>query len=450
MTPPRPRRHSRARLARATTRAALLSLATLTPSLHAQGAAQPSSLAFRCAPSTTAAAVGLTGQTLFTAERGHGFRDSLDGDAAGVCASSRPFLFDVALPEGNYQVTIELGHPARATETTVKVEARRLVLERVRTRPGQFETRTFTVNVRTAAIPGGDSVRLKSREVGSATWDDRLTLELNGTNPSLRAIRIEPVRRRPITVFLAGNSTVVDQTAEPWAAWGQMFPRFFRPGRVVIANHAESGESLKSFVAERRLDKIMGTMSRGDYLFIEFAHNDQKPGGSYVEPFTTYKEQLRLYIEKARSRGATPVLVTSMHRRRFDSTGAIVNTLGDYPEAVRQTAREEQVALIDLNAMSKRFYEALGPNESKKAFVHYPAGTYPNQTTDLADDTHFNNYGAYELARMVVEGLRRTSLPLARELAPDAGRFDPSKPDPVDRFALPASPVTVTVKPAGS
>ncbi|MEO8624660.1 MAG: hypothetical protein ABI625_26495, partial [bacterium] len=138
--------------------------------------------------------------------------------------------------------------------------------------------------------------------------------------------------------------------------------------------------------------------------------------------------------------GATPVLVTSMHRRQFDSSGVIVNTLGDYPEAVRQTASEEHVALIDLNAMSKQFYEALGPDRSKKAFVHYPAGTYPDQVADLKDDTHFNNYGAYELARMVVAALRKTSLPLARELLPDARVFDPSHPDPVEQFRLPPSP----------
>ena len=189
-------------------------------------------------------------------------------------------------------------------------------------------------------------------------------------------------------------------------------------------------------------------MQKGDYLFIEFAHNDQKPGSTYLEPFTTYKEYLGRFITEARSRGATPVLVTSMHRRRFDSTGTIVNTLGDYPEAVRQTAAEQHVAIIDLNAMSKQFYEALGPVRSTRAFVHYPAGTYPGQTTKLEDDTHFNNYGAYELAKMIVEGLRHTSLPLARELAPGLPTFDPAHPDAVEQFALPPSPLAAAAIPA--
>ena len=135
-----------------------------------------------------------------------------------------------------------------------------------------------------------------------------------------------------------------------------------------------------------------------------------------------------------------------MHRRRFDSTGVIINTLGDYPEAVRQTAAEEHVALIDLNAMSKRFYEALGPERSKKAFVHYPAGTYPDQTAKLEDDTHFNNYGAYELARMVVEGLRKSTLPLAHEFLPDIPSYDPSHPDALETFSLPASPLAAAAE----
>jgi lysophospholipase L1-like esterase len=228
-----------------------------------------------------------------------------------------------------------------------------------------------------------------------------------------------------------------------------MIPRFFRPG-VVVANHAESGETLKAFIGERRLAKVSSTMQKGDYLFIEFAHNDQKPGSSHVEPFTTYKEYLERYIAEARARGATPMLVTSMHRRTFDSTGAVVNTLGDYPEAMRQTAVEQHVSLIDLNRMSKQFYEALGPERSRKAFVHYPAGTYPGQTSALADDTHFNNYGAYELARMVVEGIRTADSSLARLLLPGIPHFDPAHPDPIERFVLPPSPVSTAARPAGS
>lgn len=403
---------------------------------------------FACASAPRSGATRLDGAMVYSVERGFGFHEALADAAPGRCASERPFLFDVAVPEGNYDITVVLGDGASSV-TTVKAESRRLMLEQVRTGAGESVTRRFTVNVRTPYMAGGDSVRRKPREVGSATWDDRLTLEFNGVHPSVRDIRVEPARD-PVTVYLAGNSTVVDQAAEPWAAWGQMMPRFFQPGSVVVANHAESGETLKAFIGEHRLAKVLTTLKRGDYLFVEFAHNDQKPGSSHVEPFTTYKEYLGKFIDAAQSRGATPVLVTSMHRRAFDSTGHIVNTLGDYPAAMRELAAERHVALIDLNVMSKQFYEAMGPVQSTKAFVHYPADTYPGQVTELKDETHFNNYGAYELARMMVEGLRATELPLARLLLRDIPAFDPSHPDPVGEFTLPASPMAVIVKPAGS
>jgi hypothetical protein len=109
-----------------------------------------------------------------------------------------------------------------------------------------------------------------------------------------------------------------------------------------------------------------------------------------LEPFTSYKEQLKLYIAEARRKGATPVLVTSMPRRHFGADGKIANSLGDYPQAVRQTAAEEGVTLIDLNAAATAFFEALGPETSKRAFVHYPAGRFPGQQGELADDSHFS------------------------------------------------------------
>ena len=439
------RRQAGARLA-ATAGVALLAVAC--SARVPGGLSSAATFRFTCSSGPTDGATRLDGGVVYSASRGYGFREPLPDAADGRCASNRAYLFDLALPEGNYDVTVMLGDAAPSV-TTVKAESRRLMLEQVRTGAGEFVTRRFTVNVRTPYMAGGDSVRRKPREVGSATWDDRLTLEFGGVHPSVRAISVAPAKD-PVTVYLAGNSTVVDQAAEPWAAWGQMIPRFFQAGSVVIANHAESGETLKAFIGEHRLAKVLTTLKRGDYLFVEFAHNDQKAGSSHVEPFTTYKEYLGKFIDETQSRGATPVLVTSMHRRSFDSTGHIVNTLGDYPAAMRQLAEERHVALIDLNAMSKQFYEALGPVQSTRAFVHYPAGTYPDQVAELKDDTHFNNYGAYELARMMVQGLRASGLPLARSLQPDIAPFDPSHPDPVGEFTLPASPHAVIAKPAGS
>lgn len=364
--------------------------------------------------------------------------------------SDRPFFFSVQAPEGNYDVAITLGGDPAPSTTTVKVESRRLVIKELSTGPGVSTTQRFTVNMRSSQIATGGTVQLKGAENSSLDWDDKLTFEFNDAHPCVSAISIER-NDDAVTVYLAGDSTVVDQMYEPWAAWGQMLPAFFGPG-ISIANHAESGESLKSFIRERRLDKILSTIKPGDYLFIQFAHNDQKQGpphaSTYVEAATTYKAYLNVFVQEARLRGAIPVLVTSMNRRSFGSDGLIQNTLEDYPEAMRQYAREMGVPLIDLNAMSKTLYEALGQDGTLKAFVHFPANTFPGQTTELKDDTHFTNYGAYELAQCIIEGIEQNHLPLTKFLR-EHPSFDPAHPDPIAGFKLPLSPFTKSESPTG-
>ena len=328
------------------------------------------------------------------------------------------FATDAA--EGNYRVKLKLGSAEQACVTTVQAESRRLMLEKVKTMRGEFVTRTIVVNVRNSLIDGGGAVRLKDREKGALHWDNRLSLEFIGSPACPVSAEIEKIDSLP-TIFLAGDSTVTDQTKEPDASWGQMLTRFFGP-TVAIANHAESGESLKSFIAEGRLEKVMSQIRAGDYLFIQFGHNDMKQNlpRTYVEPFTTYKAYLKIFIAEARRRGAKPVLVTSMHRRNFDAEGKILNTLGDFPEAVRQTAKEENVPLIDLHSMSAVFYEALGPEKAPLAFA-----------ANGKDATHHNSYGAYELARMVVEGIKSAVPALAAHLTEDTGTFNPAHPDPI-------------------
>ena len=246
------------------------------------------------------------------------------------------------------------------------------------------------------------------------------------------AVEVVPVEDA-VTLYIVGDSTVTDQTREPWNSWGQMLPRFFGPG-VAVANHAESGESLKSSLGARRLDKVFSTMKAGDYLFVQFGHNDQKERGAGVGAFTSYKADLERYVEGAKERGGLPVLVAPVNRKSFDADGKVTNSLGDYPEAVRRVAREQAVPLIDLNAASKTLYEALGPAGAAKAFV---------------DGTHHNNYGSYELARCVVEGVRRGVPALAKHLA-DVPPFDPAKPDPVDSFKIPPSPARSNAAPDGN
>lgn len=352
-----------------------------------------------------------------------GGKDALRSD---FCTSEHPFYFSVALPEGNYNVTVTLGDAAADSATTIKAELRRLMIEKVETKRGRFETRTFTVNVRTSQIAGGGEVKLKDREKATEmwAWDEKLTLGFNNSNPSVVAIEITPANVS--TIYLLGDSTVCDQPREPYNSWGQMLTRFFGPG-VAIANHAESGESLRSSLAARRLEKVLSTIQPGDYLFIQYGHNDEKEKGEGVGAFTTYKSDLKKFVAEARARKAIPVLITPVQRRSFDKDQKITNSHGDYPEAVRQVAKEENVPLIDLNVVSQTLYEAWGAEPSKRAFA-------PN------DNTHHNNYGSYELAQCIVEGIRANKLSIAKYLARNARRFDPSHPDSMDNFKVPPSP----------
>lgn len=391
-----------------------------------------------------AGAIRVTTGSMYNERAGYGFEGStvLKETSRGIGADG-PFFFSVRLPEGNYHVKAEIA------SATVRVECRRLMVRDTVTGKVSFTVHVRDTLIRNAAGEVMGKVRLKPRERNYRHWDNLLTIELNGRAPAIRSLEITP-ERKGITVFLAGNSTVVDQDREPWAAWGQMIPSFFQPGKVAIANYAESGEALNSFIRARRLEKIISRMQAGDYLFIEFGHNDQKQKGEGVGPFTTYKKDLRFFIREARSKGGIPVLVTSMHRRSFDDAGRIINTLGDYPEAVRQTAREENVALIDLNAMSKTLYEAWGEAASLKAFVHYPANTFPGQPDALQDNTHFSTYGAYEIAKCIVKGIRDAGLPLARYLMNDVPPFDPTHPDDADAWYWPPSPLKPALKPDGN
>ena len=387
---------------------------------------------------------GITPRTTYTPDRGYGLHSVIDSgsiiessnpltcDFCTSDAGNNPFMFSVDVPEeGNYRVTVTLGGD-KPSNVFVKAESRRLMLENIITKPGETKECSFIVNIRNSRISEGRSVRLKPREKKDTAyhWDDRLTLEFCGKNPCICAVEIEKVDNLP-TVFLCGDSTVTDQTLEPWTSWGQMLTRFFKP-EVAVANYAESGLTLDAFKGQRRLEKIATQIKAGDYMFIQFAHNDMKRG---TPEEIGYQKSLIEFIELARKHKANPVLVTSMHRRRFDDSGKVIDTMSGFPEAMIAVAQEQNVPLIDLHAMSREFYEAMGPQESAKAFV---------------DGTHHNAYGAYELAKCIVEGIKTEVPQLAIFLLDDMPDFDPAHPDPVDKFYVPASPVYSNIKPEGS
>jgi lysophospholipase L1-like esterase len=365
--------------------------------------------------------------SVYSPDAGFGFEPGASVVAGKTSASSAtPFYFSVKLPEGNYKVTATLGGDASSV-TTVKAELRRLMLEKIKTGAGQTETRTFIVNLRTPAISTGGTVRLKDREKTTEIWDwdDKMTLEFNGSNPSVSKLEIE--KADVPTIYILGDSTVCDQPVEPWNSWGQMLPRFFKPD-IAIANHAESGETIASSLGAKRFDKVFSLMKPGDYLFIQFGHNDMKDKSPNA--LDTYTANLKKIVAQTRADGGTPVLVTSMERK----AGVTKDTLMGYPDAVRAVAKSENCALIDLNAMSRVFYTALGADIGKA----------------FQDGTHHNNYGSYELAKCIVEGIKQDNLPAAKSIVDDFKDFDPAHPDPVNDFQMPASPQSSAVKPLGS
>lgn len=361
--------------------------------------------------------------------------------------SDKPFYFSINLKEGNYKVTLYYkGLPERNLYSTVRSESRRWSLEKVLVNKKKNVVKSFVVNIKDATIKDSLLVKLKKpREVEKMDWDNKMTLEFQGEN-NLEKIVIEPVT--VTTLFLAGNSTVVNQEDEPWASWGQMIPRYFDTS-IAVANHAESGLALSSFLSSNRLDKILAVAQPGDYLFIEFGHNDQKEKGADAGAFNGYADRLRLFVNKFRAIGGYPVIVTSTARRSFDEYGALLYTLGDFPAAARQVAQEMNVPLIDLNKMTRDFYLALGVEESKHALVHYAANTFPNQKQSLQDNTHFNTYGASQIAKMVLMGIKEEKIPISKNIV-DFSSYDPNHPDAFEAWDWPLSIKTSPVKPDGN
>lgn len=362
--------------------------------------------------------------------------------------SRAPYFFSVAVPDGNYHITAVIGSKRSAGETTLRGESRRLFFENVKTKKGELLPCSFTINKRNTHISDKEDVRIKPRERSKLNWDDKLTLEFNGDAPQLTELIIDRVDNVP-TVFLCGNSTVVDQDNEPWASWGQIVPRFFTDS-ICIANYAESGESANTFIAAGRLKKALTQMKPGDYIFMEFGHNDQKQKGPGKGAFYSFMTSLKTFVDEARARGAHPVLVTPTQRRSFDANGKIQDTHLDFPDAVRWLAEKENIPLIDLHAMTRTLYEALGVEESKRAFVHYPANTYPGQDKPLADNTHFNPYGAYQIAQCVIEGMKKAKLPIVNYLRADYKGYDPAHPDALENFKWNECPFTEIEKPDGN
>jgi lysophospholipase L1-like esterase len=217
-------------------------------------------------------------------------------------------------------------------------------------------------------------------------------------------------------VYLAGDSTVMTYKSGynlyPQQGWGGRLPDMFTTG-VTFSNRAIGGRSSKSFVDEGRLASILSVIQPGDYLFIQFGHNDGSSNTAlHTDPFTSYKTYLAMYIDLARQYGAIPVLVTPMGRRNYDSSGQFINDFVDRCTAIKELATEKSVPLIDLNSKSIAFYNGVGAPATGDIFLWLNAGDYPNFPNGVSDNTHFQEYGAGQLARLVAEGIEESQLDL--------------------------------------
>lgn len=395
---------------------------------------------------TLPGAVKVTPSDTYSDAKGYGY----DFTDIVPVETGKPAFFSISVPDGNYKVTVTLGSDRSAGETTVRGESRRLFLENIPTRKGEKRTESFIVNKRDSIIHGDLKVKVKSNERQKLLWDNKLTLEFNGENPQVCTVTIEPAPDDVVTLFLFGDSTTVDNDCEPYTSWGQMIPCFFGDG-VAIANYAESGLAADTFVGQLRLDKALTQIKPGDYVFIEFAHNDQKekgPGRGAYYSFSYYTKQI---IDRSMEKGAKVILLTPTRRRFFDENGKVKDTHLDFPQATRDIASREHLPLIDLQDMTGDLYDALGTEGSKKLFVHYPANTYKNQPKELKDNTHFSTYGAYEVARCVLEGLKTVAPEVAAKGRPQySGTYDPKNPGKFEDFKWALSPFEFPDKPDGN
>jgi lysophospholipase L1-like esterase len=224
---------------------------------------------------------------------------------------------------------------------------------------------------------------------------------------------------RPFTIFLAGDSTMAAKLPEkrPETGWGEMLELHFKQGTVHIENRAMNGRSTKTFLSEGRWQKIIDDLGAGDFVFVQFGHNDEsKDKGERYTPPDEYKKNLARFVEEVLSKGGTPVLLTPVMRRRFDKDGKFYDTHGEYPDLVRTVARENDVPLIDMHQLSERVIVKYGVEGSKKLFLQLAAGENANYPQGIEDNTHFSPLGAQEMAKLAVEGIRSNKLSIKKYL----------------------------------
>lgn len=224
---------------------------------------------------------------------------------------------------------------------------------------------------------------------------------------------------RPVHVFMIGDSTMSNKSVKafPETGWGQVLHDFFMKDSVIVDNHALNGRSSKSFLGEGRWEPVISNVHPGDYVIIQFGHNDKKSDGKrHTDPYTTYTELLTKYVTETRQQGGVPILCTSIVRRHFNEDGTIINTHFDYLDAVKKLAKKLDVYFIDMEAKTRDVEENLGPQESKYLHLFIEPGIYPTRPKGVEDSTHLSQLGAYTVASLAVEGMKELDIPLIKYL----------------------------------
>jgi len=222
--------------------------------------------------------------------------------------------------------------------------------------------------------------------------------------------------KRKINIWLIGDSTMApkSQSQAPESGWGEAVQLFFKDN-AVVHNHAASGRSSKSFVTERRWQAVLDSIQPGDYVVIQFGHNDEKPDTLlHTDPFTTYQQYLKKFVDETRAKKGIPIICSSIVRRHFNSEGQLKNTHGDYIKASRESADMTNTMFIDMEAKSRKLVIDLGPEKSKSLFVFCNPGECPKRPRGAQDSTHLNYYGSQQIAALFIEGLKEQKVNLAK------------------------------------
>ncbi len=225
-------------------------------------------------------------------------------------------------------------------------------------------------------------------------------------------------QKEPVKVYLIGDSTmsIKEVDSYPETGWGMPFAYFFDES-VAVDNRAKNGRSTKTFISENRWQAVADSLQKGDYVFIQFGHNDEVKSkvGRYTTP-AEYKANLKRFVTESRNKGAKPILLTPVARRKFNEQGQVQGTHEEYSAIVRSLASAMQVPLIDMDRKSQAFLQEWGPEKTKLLFMHLEPGEHPNYPEGEQDDTHFNELGARKMAQLVLKEIKAMQLDLAERI----------------------------------